>query len=193
MCDGRGRYRERQCLGVVGPRSGHELAAVPAGMSEVVQSSSSRRVLWQGWFIADSMLMYGVSISWVSARELGLREIVFGEILALGKGADADRIAVRGDHRHGLTDVLRRRAPSMTMPGRLSRPCIDISGEMTKAPPPSRVPSRPGTKPACAATGLRTTGRVLCRQGRSVPGYVRVGLPVPAVTQPGRFRNRRDR
>ncbi len=100
----RSRHGQRQRLRMVGPAQ-NELAAVGRDV-EIVQCLPVREVLTRmahGGFHVDP----GFVDERGQRSELGLGHVAV-EIPALGEGADAHGVAVGGDHRHGLADVLGR-------------------------------------------------------------------------------------
>src|SRR5690606_11238096 len=94
--------------------------------------------LWHGWLIADSMLIHGLSptsetSSWNSrsARSLASDSRFANARMPIASPYDA----ITGTASRTCSAA----APSITMPCRDSSPWIDMSGETTKAPPPSRT------------------------------------------------------
>ena len=85
--------------------------------SIVFQSASD----WQGCVVADSMLISGLSTSVRHRAEAGLGE-VGGEVLAVGEGADAERVGVGRQHRDALAHVFGRGAVHHRAEARLELP-----------------------------------------------------------------------
>ena len=93
--------------------------------------------LWQGWLMADSMLIRGVETSSAMLRySRSSRSSTRSRRSANALRPSASPYeAITGT----ASLTCSAAAPSITIPGRVSSPWMDISGEITNAPPPRRV------------------------------------------------------
>ena len=144
---GRGGHRERQRARMIGPGQ-HELPR--SRHAEVVERLPVRERL-------AGMVHRGFEVDRAASRHsaaIGAEAVRRGRPrgrVPSAKRADAERVAVRREHRDRLAHVLRRRAVHVDAAARLELP-VPWPGVITNDDPPSRA------MPACIEASVRSDG-----------------------------------
>ena len=122
--------------------------------------------------MADSRLISGLSTS--AAMAVNCCSLDIGrQVLAVGKRADAERIAVGGQHRHAFADVFGRGAVH-DRAGRVSSCQVPLPGVITnELEPPSRA------MPAWNEASVRSDGFMNSSPSTLPRQRMRLGLRAP--------------